>query len=194
MRNDLRSLSDQELVRLCIERGRVDDRPFAELFRRHHRLVWSVCYSWFSNPQDAEDLTQDSFLKAFRSLHQFEGRSSLSSWLFRVATNTCHNERRRRGRQPMESEDDRPSEEDASAASDDPHLELTKRQEIERLERAMARLNPEEREILQLAEYAQTPYKTIAQQLGLSVSAVKMRVLRARAALRREFLEEEATQ
>lgn len=191
MRNDLRSLSDQELVRLCIERGHADDRPFAELFRRYHRLVWSVCYSWFSNRQDAEDLTQDSFLKAFRSLRQFEGRSSLSSWLFRVATNTCHNERRRRGRRPMESEDDRPSEEHTMAASDGPHLELTKREEIERLDRAIARLPSEEREILLLAEYAQTPYKTIAQQLGLSVSAVKMRVLRARAALRRAFLEEE---
>ena len=75
--------SDADLVTLWQTRGARDDRPFQELFRRHQHLVWRICYSYIRHSQDAEDLTQEVFLKAYRSLDAFEGRSSFKTWISR---------------------------------------------------------------------------------------------------------------
>ena len=92
----LTDLPDEELVALCQAQGSYDDRPIQELLRRYQNIVWRVCYSYMRNPQDAEDLTQEVFLRVYRSLPQFEGRSSLKTWIYRIALNTCKNEIRHR--------------------------------------------------------------------------------------------------
>ncbi len=132
--------------------------------------------------QDTEDMTQEVFFKAYRKLKQFEGRSSLSTWLYRIAVTTCLNEKRRRSRRPTVSStpiDDMvetlPSEE-----SEDQWLaEIEK----ENLTKALGQLKETQREVLILRDLKQLSYKEIAQQLGLSLSATKMRIQRARLAL-----------
>jgi len=68
--DELDSLTDEELVALCLERGSKDDRPFAELFQRHYALVKRVAYRCFPHELDSEDLAQEVFFKAYRSLKE----------------------------------------------------------------------------------------------------------------------------
>ena len=181
-RRVISDLSDQELIELSLRRGTKDNRPFSELFRRHHQIVWRVCYRFMGTAQDTEDMTQEVFFKAYRKLKQFEGRSSLSTWLYRIAVTTCLNEKRRRSRRPTVSSTpiDDMVETLPSDSSEEQWLA-----EIEKgnLTKALGKLKETQREVLILRDLKQLSYKEIAQQLGLSLSATKMRIQRARLAL-----------
>lgn len=181
-------LSDEQLVFSYLAGGRRDDRLFAELFRRHRRAVWRRCYAFFDNALDAEDLTQEVFFTVYRKLPQFRGEASLRTWLERVATNTCKNELRRRSRRPRTLDGPvevvaryRPSEAPGPAAVTEA------RRAGERLVAAFAALSEPERRLLQDADVDKKPYKEIAADLGISLSAAKMRVLRTRLAFKQAY-------
>lgn len=177
-------LSDAELVTLFQAREGRDDRPFRELFRRYQQVVWRACYGMMRNSRDAEDLTQEVFFKAYRSLTKFEGRSSFKTWIYRIAINTSQNEIRRRSRRAQEAET--AIEDMAEYLPSNNSLEATilARQQRYLLQQAMASLRPEEYEVLYLKDVEERPYAEIAEQLNISLSAAKMRVQRARLALR----------
>ena len=177
-------LSDAELVALFQARDGRDDRPFRELFRRYQQVVWRACYGMMRNSRDAEDLTQEVFFKAYRSLTKFEGRSSFKTWIYRIAINTSQNEIRRRSRRAQEAET--AVEDMAEYLPSNTSLEATilARQQRHLLQQAMANLRPEEYEVLYLKDVEERPYAEIAEQLDISLSAAKMRVQRARLALR----------
>lgn len=128
-------------------------------------------------------MTQDIFFKAFRNLDRFDGayEGSLKAWLGKIAANTCKNELRSRSRR-LQTVDEEPDGELVEAP-------LTTSSELEkaelqfRLEQALCRLSDPQRAILELADLQELPYSEIGLRLGLSPSAVKMRILRARAAL-----------
>ena len=165
-----------------------DDRPFSELFHRHRGLVWRVAIGFFGNVQDAEDMTQDVFFTAHRKLEQFKGEASFRTWLHRITTNRCKNELRRRSRRLRTVNE--PLEEAAAAAtngSPGPEAVTVRGRRLQRLALAIESLTPEDRRILRLVDLEQTPYKDVAELLGSSLGAVKMRVLRARARLREAF-------
>ena len=186
--NNLDQLSDRELVERTLDRGPRDDRPFSELFHRHKSLVWRVALGFFGNVQDAEDMTQDIFFTAYRKLEQFRGEASFRTWLHRITTNRCKNELRRRSRRLRTVNE--PLEEAAAAAtngSPGPEAVTVRGRRLQRLALSIDSLTPEDRRILQLVDLEQTPYKEVAELLGLSLGAVKMRVLRARARLREAF-------
>ena len=132
--------------------------------------------------QDAEDMTQEVFFKAYRKLHQFEGRSSLSTWLYRIGVTTCLNEKRRRSRRPTVSStpiDDMVE----SLPSESSEEEWLTQIERGRLSEALNQLKESQRQVLILRDLQQLSYKEISQQLGISLSATKMRIQRARLAL-----------
>jgi len=190
----LDELSDEDLARLCQDRGAKDNRPYAELFRRHYTAIWRVCYSFVGNIQDAEDLVQEVFFKAFRSLDQFEGRSAFKTWLYRIALNNCKNELRRRSRRPVENST---SVETLSNGFPAPHwLETSLQVQAPwaRLSEALTGLRPQEQEAIVLKDMDQQSYEEIAQTLGISLSAAKMRVQRARLALRAAYKQLENTE
>ncbi len=161
---------------------------------RYQTFVWRACYGVMHNAQDAEDLTQEVFFKVYRSLPKFEGRSSFKTWIYRIAINTSKNELRRRSRRPQVSESD--TDTLAEVLSDDVELEeqWQERREQELLEKALARLRPAESEIIRLKDLEQRPYADIAELLGISLSAAKMRAQRARLALQVEYQQLEETQ
>lgn len=183
----LTELSDAALIEVCQQRGTKDDRPFQELFRRYQSVVWRVCYSYMRNRQDAEDLTQDVFFKVYRSLNQFEGRSSFKTWLYRVAINTCQNEIRRRGRRPQEAETELETiaEIMPSGQSVEKAYQANHKQQL--LAQALANLAFDASEILYLKDMEERPYNEIADMLGIGISAAKMRVQRARLALQAQY-------
>jgi RNA polymerase sigma-70 factor (ECF subfamily) len=190
----LADLTDKKLVLLCRERGSKDDRPFAELFRRHHRLVWYLCYRYTGDPQDAEDLVQEVFFKAYRGLMTFEGRSSLRTWLARIAVNTGRNELRRRARRvvvsPLEVEELADSLLEPGSLEE--RLLETERQA--QLVEALDQLRPADREVILLRDLEQRSYQEVARMLNIGLSAAKMRVLRSRIALQEIYRQLERTE
>lgn len=183
----LTELSDVALIEVCQKRGAKDDRPFQELFRRYHSVVWRVCYSYMRNKEDAEDLTQDVFIKVYRSLHQFEGRSAFKTWIYRVAINSCQNEIRRRSRRPQEAATELETIAEIMPSGKTVEKEYQNKYRREILAKALANLDPTVNEILYMKDMEQRPYHEIANTLEIGTSAAKMRVQRARLALQVQY-------
>ena len=184
---DFDLLSDDELVKIAQARGSRDDRAFRVLMERHQSTVHRVCYGFAKNSEDAEDLAQEVFLKAYRNLHRFEGRSSFKTWVYRIAINTSQNELRRRSRRPQASPT--PLETAAEFVPSSQNVERTAQRNAryKMLEQALKQLRPDELKVLMLKDIEGRPYNEIAKELGISLSASKMRVQRARAALKIKF-------
>ncbi len=180
------TLTDEELVALSqVQDG--DERPFQALMHRYQSLIWRVCYSSFHNAQDAEDLTQDVFLKVYRKLDTFEGRSSFKTWMYRIAINTCRNEIRYRTRRPQEAASAIEEMADFLPFHKTTDDEWRLRAQREQLSLALTQLRPEEFEIIRLKDIEERPYADITRTLGIGLSAAKMRTQRARQALQRSY-------
>lgn len=183
----LSDLTDQALIHLFQEQGATDERPFQELMRRYQSMVWRVCYSSFHNAEDTEDLTQEIFLKVYRSLDKFEGRSSFKTWVYRIAINSCRNEIRHRRRRPQEAA---VAIEDMSDLLPSPFSmdnQWRRQAQREHLAQALTQLRPDEFEILRLKDIEERPYADITSTLGIGLSAAKMRARRARQALQHTY-------
>jgi len=176
-------LDDVELVTLAKEHGKTDDRPFRQLMERHQNTVWRVCYGFMKNAEDAQDLTQEVFVKAYRNLEKFEGRSSFKTWVYRIAINTCQNELRKRSRRPQESKTPLETAAEYMPSSDNVEAASQKQAEHDLLVQSFKMLRPRESEILIMKDLEGRPYAEIAEELDISLSAAKMRVQRARDAL-----------
>lgn len=181
--HDLSELSDNDLIELAKKRGDKDPRPFRLLVERHQNTVFRVCYNFMHNSEDAEDLAQEVFLKAYRNLSKFEGRSSFKTWIYRIAINTSQNELRRRSRRPQESPTPLETAAEFIPSSDNVEESTQKRAQYAVLLQAFKRLRPEESQVLMLKDLEGRPYAEIAEMLDITLSAAKMRVQRARTAL-----------
>lgn len=189
---NLEEMTDDALVELCISHGNADQRPFGELFRRHWWKVFQICRRFVRDHDDASDLAQETFFRAFRALEGYSGGhpAMFRAWLARIAANVGKNELRRRSRRPQLADQ---SPAPTSVMTDSSQAEtLVRRQQAATLAEALSRLPADHRTVLELAEYQQLPYSEIAAALGLSLSAVKMRAMRARAALARVYREVES--
>lgn len=185
---DFSSFSDEALVMLCQQRHPENERPFQELYQRHIQMVRRLSHSFLRNPQDAEDLAQDVFVKVYRYLPQFEARATFKTWLYRITVNTCRNELRRRGRRPQESEVDLLLLSDFLPGHESTEQLVEARAQRRRLATVLTEMRPEETEILMLKDVEERPFQEIADHLSISVSAAKMRAKRARHALKVAYL------
>jgi RNA polymerase sigma-70 factor (ECF subfamily) len=173
-----------------------DSSAFVELSRRHSRRVLLKIYRITNNWQDAEDVLQESLMRAFVHLHTFECRASFSTWLTRIAINTALMLlRKKKGalRFSIDStfDDIAQSEKwELRDHRDNPEQHYARQQRASMLSGAMLRLRPESRRVLELQQAGELSTKEIAQSLGISEPAVKSRLLRARIALR-EFVQNE---
>jgi RNA polymerase sigma-70 factor, ECF subfamily len=166
-----------------------DVRAFEALMRRHNRLIFRTVRSVIRSDVEAEDVTQDAWLVAYRHIAQFEGRASFSTWLTRIAIRIAllrmRQERKLKALSEVELE---PS--DMNEQQDHPARMLERRQLTELLERAIDRLPFEYRVVLVLREVEQRSTSETAESLGTTEENVRVRLHRARAALR-ELLKED---
>ena len=168
----LADLSEPALVAACVE-----GRPgaFDLLVERHRRPVYQLCYRFVGNHEDASDLAQEVFIRAFRGLHRFQGQSSMATWLYRIGVNVCLN---RVGAKvlPTEPLDLQPNLRDRSEPASD---RLLRDERAGQVRAAVARLPRKQRVALVLRVYRDLSHQEIADLVGSSVGAVKANVFHA---------------
>jgi RNA polymerase sigma-70 factor (ECF subfamily) len=154
---------------------------FDELVVRHRRSVYQLCYRFVGNHEDAADLAQDVFVRAFKGLRQFKGESAVGTWLYRVGVNVCLNRRalKRLAIEPLEAA----QHVDGRAA--DPFEEVARAERAVVIRAAIRRLPPKQRATLVLRIYQDLSHEEIARVLNSSVGAVKANFFHALGNLRR---------
>ena len=180
-----------QVVRLCMNG---DSGAWAELVRTHHRRVYGLCYRFTGNPADAEDLTQDVFLKIYSNLSSFDTtRGSLQVWITTMTRNLLvDNFRRTRNLRATGSLDDgwesteelRPIDRLVQKGPS-PHESAAQKELATMVQNALAKVSVELREAVILRDLQDMDYKEIAQVLGIPEGTVKSRISRGRAELAR---------
>lgn len=193
--NDLMSHNDVSLVSAAKDGSHA---AFETLFERHKKMILFKALQVVNNREDAEDIVQQTFHNAFVHLQEFEGRSSFSTWLIRIALNQAFMLRRSSWRcrvisiyeplkgeetaMPLQIVDSRPG----------PEADCSQREREQLLYDAIQHLRPRMRSVVQMRDLEERPARETARMLGISVTAVKSRVNRGRRMIR-ESLERQAS-
>jgi RNA polymerase sigma-70 factor (ECF subfamily) len=157
-----------------------DRAAFAHLVRRHQDAVHRFILRMLGSHEEALELTQDTFIKAWQALPQWQPQAQFKTWIYRIASNTAMDAlRRRRIVEMVPLEDDY----DAPACGPGPEMQLETRQRLRSLETALAALPVEQREVILLREIEGLSYAEISTALDLHEGTVKSRIARAREAL-----------
>jgi RNA polymerase sigma-70 factor (ECF subfamily) len=171
-----------------------DTDAFVELSRRHSPKLLRTIYRITRNWQDAEDVLQDSLLRAFSHLQDFQERSSFSTWLTRIAINSALmilRKKRLCSEISIDETDDAASKYErweAKSLTEDPESRMARKEREELLRGAILRLPPVFREVVHLRQTREYSTREISQALGISEPAVKSRLARARLTLRADLL------
>ena len=177
---EVNGTDDDELV-LRSQQG--DVRAFDELVERYHGKIYGLTYNMTSNREDAEDLTQEVFIKAFEALPRFRGNSSFYTWLYRIALNRAFT--RRRQQKPADSVEQRHDEgEEFSDPGDRPEKRMQREEQADVIHQALDTLNEEQRTVIVMRELEGFSYETMAEMLDVSVGTIRSRLHRAREQLR----------
>lgn len=169
---------DQALVEACLAGRR---EAFDAIVGRHQRHVYQLCYRFAGNHEDASDLAQDAFIRAYRGLNSFKGRSAFATWLYRIAVNVCLNRAALRAPKPAaldfaDQTDHRIERADTT---------LVRAERAAEVRAAIARLPKKQRAALILRVYHELPHDQIAEIVGSSVGAAKANFFHALANLRK---------
>jgi RNA polymerase sigma-70 factor (ECF subfamily) len=162
---------------ILVEAARDGDlEAFEAIVRRHQATIYQVAQRLLDSPADAQDVTQDTFVRAWRGLAGFRGDSTVSTWLYRIVTRRCLDVLATR----------RPTQELAEnmeTIADEPPDRVELRERLRAVTRAIATLPAEQRVALTLREFEGLSYQEVADILGVGVPAVKGRIHRARLAV-----------
>lgn len=184
-------MTEQELVARA-QRG--DQEAFARLVEANQNKIYTLALRLTGHPEDAADLAQEAFLRAWRSLPSFQGGSSFSTWLYRLASNLCIDFLRREKRRKSAAAVSLDDEEENAPPLEVPDHRFTPESELERRElraavaRGLSQLSDDHRQVLVLRELDGLSYAEIAGRLELEEGTVKSRIARARLALRNILL------
>lgn len=180
----LRTVNNDAELLARIRNGALDD--FAEVVQCHQGKVFAILHRYERDAHKVEDLAQETFVKAWRALEQFDGRAPFEHWLSRIAVRVAldhlRKEKRRRNEIGLPDLGDDALE---WLRTDDDRNELDARQAAELLELAMRELSPAERVVITMQELEGWSVKEICEVTGSSSVAVRVRALRARAKLRK---------
>ena len=172
--------ADADFVRAAIAGDR---DAFGVLVTRHQQAIGRLCARFVDRREDAADLAQDVFLRAYRALRSFKGQSAFATWLYRVAVNVCLN--RAASKSPrLERMSPLDAFEGRTAVAHDPADALVREERARRVRAAIARLPAKQRATLILRVYQELPHDQIAEILGCSVGACKANLFHALKKLR----------
>jgi len=182
-------------VDLIVRSQHGDLSAFDSLVNIHASRVFNIAYRMLGSRQDAEDAAQDAFLKAFSAIKKFRKGSTFSTWLYRITTNVCLDELKRRPRRPRpissltNSEKGEDSEDfidkiTAPAQGQDPSDIVVERAAQQKVEAALANLPDQQRAVIVMCDIEELSYEEAAKALDVSVGTIKSRLHRARQRLK----------
>jgi len=177
--------AESELVARCLDG---DESAWEDLVRTYTRRVYSICYRFTGRESEAQDLTQEVFLKVFRNVRSFRaGEGSFGVWLARLTRNLLidHYRRSKMERATASIEEQLPVLEEKAAIEGRTEAALAGREASEALQKALAKLSPDLRETVILRDIEGLEYREIAQVLGVPEGTVKSRLNRGRSELAR---------
>lgn len=175
-------MNERELIARLQKR---DEATFEELIRQYEKKVYTLCFRMCGNSEDAEEAAQDAFLALWRGIDRFRQESSLSTWIYRLATNACIDTLRRRKKQSGSvSLDDEELFVDAVDTSPQPQETVEHRETQKLLQEGLSALPEEYRKVLILREIEGLSYTEIAESASIELGTVKSRISRGRSLLR----------
>src|SRR5207245_4613361 len=178
-------VSELDVVRRC-QAG--DTEAFDELVTRYRTRVFSMIYNMVHSEQDAWDLAQDSFLKAWKSIKRFRGRSSFYTWIYRIVMNVTIDWLRKKQvkgagaefNDAIQLREIEPASRTSPKADPLPHERMERSEIRERIDNAIAQISPEHRAVILMKEIEEMQYHEIAEALGCSIGTVMSRLFYAR--------------
>jgi len=179
-------MDEQQLI---LEAQAGNNNALAELVKKYEKTVYSFAFKVCRNPEKAQNIMQETFMSMVKSLKQFDGKSKLSTWLYRITVNHCLMEYRKRKREFVSFDDDDALINESSIADWDsiPSLSIENKELKKVLDEAIQKLSPEYRIVFLLRDVEGLSTEETGKITELSVPAVKSRLHRARAFLRKEI-------
>lgn len=184
------TLDDLELVKRAKKN---DPKAFERLLQKYRKSVYYMLLKMVNNTDDAEDLTQEAFAKAFNSLAKFDSKYAFSTWLFRIATNNCIDFIRKKRIQTVSIDTSYENDEGDSMSFDirdtslNPNEVMLKQQRKEYLKKAVERLPAKYKRLVDLRYFQELSYEEVATELELPLGTVKAQLFRARELLSQEL-------
>lgn len=173
---------DSCLVERCLQGDR---SAFASIVEKYKKQIYSVIYSMTRNHADADDLSQDSFVKAYENLHRFNLGTNFRSWLYRIAVNLCIDHLRHKKKFPEDCIDDQP--ERTSDQNLNPHNNVESSELMENIMMAVNSLPADQRTVVILREMQGLELEEIAEAMKCSESTVRWRLHYARKKLQKKL-------
>ncbi|MGE5263388.1 MAG: RNA polymerase sigma factor [Acidobacteriota bacterium] len=188
LRRPTTPLSPEDLLDYCKQTLPEDSRGFELLVAQYKHLVFRTAYRMMGNREDADDQAQETFIKVYHAIKSVENPQTLTPWIYRITVNTCldalREQKRNPGRwKPARDEAGQDVEENADIPdhrAPSPEEAVLQNELVHCLEEALTALDSVHRAMLTLRDIEDRPYDEIAKTLGLGLSAVKMRIHRAR--------------
>ncbi|NLV21550.1 MAG: sigma-70 family RNA polymerase sigma factor [Syntrophomonadaceae bacterium] len=188
--------SDQQLVKRTL---RGDTYAFEELVKTYQNKVYMLAYRYMGNEDDANDMAQEAFIKAYRSLRSFKGDASFGTWIYRITTNVCLDELRRRKRkivplsldEPLATLDGDDIEREISDQSMAADVIYEKKEFSQNIQMLLDEMKPEHKTVIVLRDIMDLSYEEIAVVMDCSIGTVKSRISRARNLLQKKLTERE---
>jgi RNA polymerase sigma-70 factor, ECF subfamily len=179
-------LSDEDLAFNAIQG---DKQAFEELVKRYEKPIFALAYRMVGNPEDAKDVAQEAFLKAYRALATFRENSRFSPWLYAIANNLCIDFLRRKGRNNLSLDEPLPEGGERQIPGGiEPSKAYEQLETKVIVQKGLDKLPEKYKNVLVLRHMQDLTYEEIAQTLGISVSLVKTHLFRAREALRQQLI------
>lgn len=182
---DLSQCSDEELVRRVTTK---DEDAFRILYDRHGNKVFNLTYRYVGSYHDAEELTQDIFIKIYKFCQKFRGESKFATWLYRIAVNACKNYKRKKQPAVVSIDDPEISTDISTPASAEPSAILAEKRKKAIIQQAIDSLSPDQKTAFILSKYEGYSYAEIAEIMKISVSAVGVLLYRAKQELKKRLL------
>lgn len=187
---------DEDLIKLSIAG---DTRAFGELAEKYQHKIYNLAYRYMGSEEDARDMAQEALIKAYRSLATFKGDSSLGTWLYRITTNVCLDELRKRKRtlhmisldEPVATTDGDEIERDIADPSPTADIIYQYKETEVYLQSLISMLKPEQKTVIILRDVMDLTYEEIAEVLDCSIGTVKSRLSRGREVLRKKISKRE---
>lgn len=185
-------LTDDQLILECRKGNK---ESFEMLVQRYHQRVYALAFRYMSNEDDAYDMSQEAFIKAYRALDKFKGNSSFGTWIYRITTNVCLDELRRRKRRISPVSIDEPLTNNAGDEIEKELIDpgagvdiLYEQQELgSQIQAYLNELKPDHRTAIVLRDIMDLSYEEIAEVLNCSIGTVKSRINRARNSLKKKL-------